>query len=107
LGEDSHVYHALRFGFSISPQDESCEKEAGLFREFCLNAFWRVRAYVNVRPDQKNLLSINCEYPKALHRPDGTPVTTWERDYEGNRVGLVPIEPKFIFRFEEIYRHHI
>jgi hypothetical protein len=75
-------------------------------RSICESTMWRVRAFSN--PFYKNgeeipgerAFSINLEARQPLFRPDGTPVTEWQKDENGKRVGDAarPLAPAFLLR---------
>ena len=69
-------------------------------RSICESAMWRVRVFSN--PFYKNgeeisdqhAVSINLEARQPLFRPDGQPVTVWQKDENGKRMGNVPLPLK-------------
>lgn len=75
-------------------------------QEMCTVAMWRVRIFSNPFfqngkeiPGQR-AVSINMEVRKPLYHPDGKPVTVWQKDQWGDRIGEapLPIQPDFRLR---------
>lgn len=69
-------------------------------RSICEATMWRVRSFSNPLykngeeiPDQR-AVSINLEARQPLFRPDGQPVTVWQNDENGKRVGDAPLPIK-------------
>ena len=104
------TYHMVRFLFARR-EDVELSEEFGRVKdtlraelqEICRAAMWRVRAFCN--PLYENgeevpgysALSINMEARKPLFLPDGQPVTVWQKDEYGERVGdaPLPLRPSF------------
>ena len=113
--QNGRTYHAVRFLFARKEHVVSCEKFKKVRDSLCDElramvefAAWRVRGFLNSVymngeeiPDQC-AISLNLEARKPLFRPDGQPVTVWQKDGEGNRLGdaPVPIRPDFVFRIK-------
>lgn len=101
------TYHTVRFLFArrefVELSDEF-KKVRDVIRaelqSICESAIWRVRSFSN--PFYKNgeevpgqrAVSINLEARQPLFRPDGQPVTVWQKDENGKRVGDAPIPLK-------------
>ena len=100
-------YHMVRFLFArrefVELSDEF-KKVRGVIRaelqSICESAMWRVRAFSNPFykngeeiPDQR-AVSVNLEARQPLFRPDGQPVTVWQKDADGKRVGDAPLPLK-------------
>lgn len=99
------TYHMVRFLFASSEFVENLHEEflnaRGIIRtdlaEMARTALWRVRAFLNpLYKDGEEIteqcaISINLEARKPLFNPDGTPVTMWQKDEKGERVGNAPI----------------
>lgn len=77
------------------------KKVRGIIRtelqSLCEVAMWRVRSFSNPFykngeeiPDQR-AVSINLEARQPLLRPDGQPLTVWQKDENGKRVGEAPL----------------
>ncbi|MFA4999224.1 MAG: hypothetical protein WC519_00605 [Parcubacteria group bacterium] len=75
-------------------------------RHICEGAMWRVRAFSNPFykngeeiPDQRTL-SVNLEVRQPLFYPDGEPVTVWQKDGNGKRVGdtSLPLKADYCLR---------
>jgi hypothetical protein len=110
------VYPSVRFVFARSDhatisEEFTAKREEYLtaLREMTTNVLWRVRAFRN--PFHKNrhevpgirTFQINLESRTPLSRPDGTPITIWQKDENGERVGStpVPLQSKFELRIEK------
>jgi hypothetical protein len=105
------AYHMVRFLFArhefveISDEFEQVRDDIRTeLQEMLRVAMWRVRAFSNPFyqngeeiPGQR-ALSVNLEARQPLFRPDGQPVTVWQRDERGRRVGLAPQPSKPAFR---------
>lgn len=104
------TFHMVRFVFApkehVNLSEEFRQIQEVLRAELtdiCQKAIWRVRAFAN--PFYQNgeeipgqfAWSINFESRKPLFRPDGKPVTIWQKDEDGKRVGESPqpLKPKF------------
>ncbi len=68
--------------------------------EMCRVAMWRVRVFSNPFyqnglevPDQR-AVSINLKARQPLFRLDGQPVTVWQKDERGKRIGDAPLPLK-------------
>jgi len=107
------IYSVVRFLFArcefVDLSDEFKKVRDNIrakLSEMCRVAMWRVRAFSN--PFYENgeevagqrALSINLEAREPLFRPDGQPVTRWQKDEEGERVGdaPLPIKPDYRLR---------
>jgi hypothetical protein len=103
----NRIYHMVRFLFArrkyVKLSDEFKEVRSTIYaelRKICEQAMWRVRAFLNpfFMDDEEVLgqraLSINLEARKPLFHPDGQPVTVWQKDERGNRVGETPFPLK-------------
>jgi len=102
--KDLRTYHMVRFVFAHSEYATPSAEFRGVrnailadLRNMCATALWRVRAFNNPfyqngeeTPDLR-VLSINLEARMPLFRPDGQPVTVWQKDREGRRVGEAPL----------------
>lgn len=98
------MYHMARFVFArreyAKPSDEF-RKARDLIRAelwgVCEKTIWRVRAYLNpfykdgVEIARQHAISVNLEARTPLFRPDGQPVTVWQKDKDGNRLGDAPL----------------
>ncbi|MBI2035674.1 MAG: hypothetical protein HYT12_03245 [Candidatus Liptonbacteria bacterium] len=100
-------YHMVRYLFArrefVELSDEFKKVRDVIraeLRSICESAMWRVRAFLN--PFYKNgeeipgerAVSINLEARQPLFRPDGQPVTVWQKDENGERVGDAPLPLK-------------
>lgn len=110
------TYHTVRFLFARKEFVKISSKEFrklrktidGELRSICEAAMWRVRAFSN--PFYKDgaeivgqcALSINLEARNPLFRPDGQPVTVWQKDQDGNHIGdaPLPLKPKHHLRID-------
>ena len=96
------TYHMVRYVFArrefVELSDEFRKVRDTIRAELpriCENALWRVRLFSN--PFYKNgeeipgesTVSVNLEARLPLFRPDG-PVTVWQKDSNGRRVGDAP-----------------
>jgi hypothetical protein len=107
------TYHMVRFLFAhrefVELSDEFKKTRDIIraeLRSMCESAMWRVRAFSNPFykngeeiPDQ-HAVSINLEARQPLFRPDGQPVTVWQKDENGKKVGGAPrpIKPDYCLR---------
>lgn len=110
-GKDPHnkrrTYHMVRFVFArgefVKLSDEFKKVRDIIrieLRSICESAMWRIRAFSN--PFYKNheeipgqrAVSINLEARQPFLRPDGQPVTVWQKDEKGERVGDAPLPLK-------------
>lgn len=101
------TYHMVRFLFArhefVELSDEFKKVRDVIraeLRSICESAMWRVRSFSNPFykngeeiPDQR-AVSINLEVRQPLFRPDGQPVTVWQKDENGKRVGDAPLPLK-------------
>lgn len=101
------TYHMVRFLFArhkfVELSDEFKKVRDVIraeLRSICESAMWRVRSFSNPFykngeeiPDQRTV-SINLEVRQPLFRPDGQPVTVWQKDENGERVGDAPLPLK-------------
>lgn len=108
-------YWTVRYVFAAAeifrPSEKQAELEAAAIPalvEMTTSAMWRVRAFDNPfyqggEVVEGRTLSINCEVRTPLRRPDGSPVTIWQKDAAGERVGdkPLPIEPDQILSLTE------
>lgn len=98
------IWYVVRFLFVrreyATPSEEFLAKRSAIradLDEMMQSVLWRVRAllnpaYINGIPiEGQQMLSINLEARKPLFNPDGTPVTVWQKDEKGERVGNAPI----------------
>ena len=97
-------YHVVRFTFAhsdfvnVSEQFKAVRPAlvAGL-QQICSTALWRVRAFSNPffnegeEVEGQRALSLNLEVRVPLFRPDGSSVTVWRKDEQGERVGEAPL----------------
>ena len=100
-------YHMVRFLFArrefVELSDEFKKVRDTIrteLRSICETAMWRVRSFSNPFykngeeiPDQR-AVSINLEARQPLFRPDGQPVTVWQKDENGKRMGDAPLPIK-------------
>lgn len=100
-------YHMVRFLFArrefVDLSDEFKKVRDTIraeLRSICEAAMWRVRSFSNPFykngeeiPDQR-AVSVNLEARQPLFRPDGQPVTVWQKDENGKRVGDAPLPLK-------------
>lgn len=109
-------YWMVRFVFVrrefVIPSDEF-RKVRGIVRlglmEMCRVAMWRVRIFSNPffqngeEVSGQRAISINMEARRPLYCPDGQPVTVWQKDEYGDRVGdaPLPIQPDFHLRLQD------
>ncbi len=101
------TYHMVRFLFArrefVELSDEFKKVRDGILVDLmtiCQEALWRVRSFSNPFykngeeiPDQR-AVSVNLEARQPLFRPDGQPVTVWQKDENGKRVGEAPLPIK-------------
>lgn len=104
---NKRTYHMVRFLFArrefVELSDEFKKVRDVIrteLRSICENAMWRVRSFSNPFykngeeiPDQR-AVSVNLEARQPLFRPDGQPVTVWQKDADGKRVGDAPLPLK-------------
>jgi hypothetical protein len=98
------TYHTVRFLFArreFAELSDEFKKVRHTVRvelmSICESAMWRIRSFLN--PFYKNgeeisdqrAVSINLEVRQPLFRPDGQPVTMWQKDEKGRRVGDAPL----------------
>ena len=110
------TYHMVRFLFARREFVDLSEEFKTVrdiisseLRSICEVAMWRIRAFLN--PFYKDgeevighhAISVNLESRKPLFRPDGQPVTVWQKDEEGNRVGYapLPLKPDYCLRIKD------
>lgn len=98
------TYHMVRFLFArrefVELSDEFKKARDVIcaeLRSICENAMWRVRAFSNPFyengeevPGQRTV-SVNLEARQPFFYPDGRPVTVWQKDENGERVGDAPL----------------
>ena len=101
------TYHMVRFLFArrefVELSDEFKRVRDTIcaeLRSICESALWCAQAFSNPFykngeeiPDQR-AVSINLEARQPLFRPDGKPVTVWQKDENGKRVGDAPLPLK-------------
>ena len=95
-------YHMVRYVFAqgssqhgIHPDFVRLRSRARInLMKLLLNAFWRVRAYRNIR-EEDTMVSMNFESRVPIVNGDGQSLLVWKRDEQGNKLGdgPVPIEP--------------
>lgn len=104
---NKRTYHMVRFLFArhefVELSDEFKKVRDVIraeLRSICESAMWRVRSFSNPFykngeeiPDQR-AVSVNLEARQPLFRPDGQPVTVWQKDENGKRVGDAPLPLK-------------
>ncbi len=97
------TYHMVRFLFArrefVELSDEFKKVRDVIraeLRNICEAAMWRIRSFSNPFykngeeiPDQR-AVSINLEARQPLFHPDGRPVTMWQKDENGKRLGDAP-----------------
>jgi len=101
------MYHMVRFLFARREFVDLSEEFKATrdiisreLRSICEVAMWRIRAFLNPFFEKGeevigyHAISINLESRKPLFRPDGQPVTVWQKDEKGNRVGDAPLPLK-------------
>jgi hypothetical protein len=107
------TFHMVRYDFChrdhVELSSEFRQKREPIedsLRRICLEAAWRVRAFVNpffvkgeMVPGQ-TVAVINLEARKPLIDGNGQRIVAWKKDERGNRVGAspVPLEPDHILR---------
>lgn len=103
--KNPHVtYHMVRFLFARNEYVDLSEyfaKVRGTIREelvkMTTDAMWRVRVFLNPHfregevVEGQHTLSLNLEGRKPFFLPDGSPVTVWQKDENGERVGDAPL----------------
>ena len=99
------TYRALRFVFSrrehaTAPSEERATLLAAARRgleRICKGALWKARAYLNPlrvngeETEDEYAVSIPLVGRQPLFWPDGRPVSAWQRDERGNKLGDAPI----------------
>ena len=110
------MYHMMRFLFvrhedvDISDEFKKVRNVIGAeLREICTQALWRVRAFRNPffkggeEISGQRALSVNLEARKPLFYPDGQPITVWQKDEKGYRVGDKPqaIKPDYCLHIKD------
>lgn len=102
------MYHIARFLFARNEfvadlSDEftgACDKIRAALSWMYLRAMWRVRVFSNPFYEQgkeipgQRVLSINLEARKPFFRPDGNPVTVWQKDESDKRLDDAPLPLK-------------
>lgn len=101
------TYHVVSFLFArkevakISKEFRKARKNIRAeLRSICEAAMWRVRAFSNpfFKEGEEipglSAVSINLEVRNPLFRPDGQPVTVWQKDGNGDRIGDAPLPLK-------------
>jgi hypothetical protein len=69
-------------------------------RNICEAALWRVRAFLNPLHENgeevpgQRAMDISLVARQPILCPDGQPVTVWQRDATGKRVGEAPLPLK-------------
>jgi len=101
------TYHMVRFLFArcefaeLSDEfKEMRDVSRAELQSICEAAMWRVRSFSNrfykngeEIPNQR-AVNINLEVRQPFFRPDGQPVTVWQKDENGKRVGDAPLPIK-------------
>jgi hypothetical protein len=102
------TYHMVRFLFARREFVDLSEEFKAVrdviskeLRSICEVAMWRIRAFLNpfYNKDGEEVIghrtiSVNLESRKPLFRPDGQPVTVWQKDENSKRVGDAPLSLK-------------
>lgn len=100
-------YHMVRFLFArhefVDLSDEFKKVRENIrtaLSEMCRVAMWRVRVFSNPFyedseeiPNQ-HAVSINLESRQPLFRPDGQPVTVWQKGVDSKKIGDAPLPLK-------------
>lgn len=93
----------VRFTFArrkvASPRKEFLAKRDSIFsdlREMCRTVMWQVCVYRNPffsdgEPTDEHTFQVCPNVRTPLFRPDGTPVTVWQKDKNGEKVGKAPL----------------
>ncbi len=99
-------YYMVRFTFRRGAGVQNPEAVQAL-TEFCGNAFWRVRGYVNPVFEGVNLVdecaaSLNFEARVPIRDGQGSPILQWRKDGEGKRIGssTVELQPEYTLRIQ-------
>ena len=107
------TYHMVRFFFARREFMELFDEFKAVrdnirteLQGICEGALWRVRSFSNPFYGKGEEifnqceLSINLEARQPLFRPDGQPVTVWQKDENGKRVGdaALPIKASYCLR---------
>jgi len=104
---DKYTYHMVRFVFArrefVELSDEFKKVRDTIraeLRSICEDALWCAQVFSNPFykngeeiPDQR-AVNINLTARQPLFRPDGQPVTIWQKDENGERVGDAPLPLK-------------
>lgn len=105
------TYHMVRFLFArrefVELSDEFKKVQDVIraeLRNICESTLWCTVVYSNPfykdgeEIPNKRAMSINLTARTPLFRPDGQPVTVWQKDENGKRVGDAPLPLKADYR---------
>ena len=108
---NKRTYHMVRFFFARREFAELFDESRTVrdnirieLQNMCEGALWRVRSFSNPFYGKGEeifnqcAMSINLEARQPLFRPDGQPVTVWQKDENGKRVGEAPLPLKADYR---------
>lgn len=112
-------YHMMRFLFSREERTLSGpthfkkirrERNEIDFRDICNSALWRAQAFSNLfygdseMPTGERVVNIALAARQPLFRPDGTPVTVWQKGEDGERIGDSPraLSAEYHLRLKEV-----
>jgi len=96
--KENGQYHMVRFvftrkGIECTPHPEfvriSKSARINLVRMLS-DALWRCRAYLN-HYEEEDRVSLNFEHRMPFIGGDGKPITEWQKDENGRRVGGGPV----------------
>ena len=107
-----YSYYMVRFIFArrefVECSDEFSKVRDTIrteLRSICESAMWSSQVFFNpffkngkAIPDQYSV-SINLTHRQPILQPDGQPVTVWQKDESGKRVGESPLPLKADFSF--------
>lgn len=112
--QGKRTYHMVRFLFTrheFAEVSDEFRKARDVIRtelqRICEEAMWRVRAFSNPfygngeEVDGQRAVSVNLEARVPLFLPNGQPVTMWQKDERGRRIGVapLPVGPKHTLHF--------
>jgi len=114
-GQVENTYQMVRFvfvrnDFLKSPNSFASVRALALasLNEMCKSALWRIRAFLNPYYDHgekvpgEYFVGINLEARQPLRLLDGRPVTMWQKDERGMRIGdaPLPLQPSHWLRIQ-------
>lgn len=97
---DAQRYYMVEFSFSFRPNDNyvqtNCHEYFPVLERLAAKSFWRARGFINAFRENNAMVKNQYAVCIPLHLPvhrfrgDGSPVTIWEKDSQGKKIGGKP-----------------